>query len=120
MGNKRGGFFHVGIKEGIFREFRGQYFLFGVDGFQHQKQDATDKQPFGYTKTDAEQSVEKVGNHQFDDFVHQHADEMNPDEDGKKGDDKRDVMSGEHPVKFFFHKIGELVGDEDAQNEGKQ
>lgn len=120
MGDEMGGFFHVRIKEGVFREFRSQYFLFGVNGFQHDEKDATDKQPLGYTKTDAKQSVEKVGNRQLDHFFHQHADEMNPDEDGKKGDDKSDVMGGEHPIQFFFYKIRELVGDEDAQNKRKQ
>ena len=120
MGDEMGGFLHIGIKEGVIREFRSQYFLFGIDGFQHDEKDTTDKQPLGYTETDAKQSVEKVGNHQLDDFVHQHADEVNPDEDGKKSDDKSEVMGGEHPVQFFFHKKGKLVGDEDAQNECKQ
>ena len=76
MGDEMGGFLHIGIKEGVIREFRSQYFLFGIDGFQHDEKDTTDKQPLGYTETDAKQSVEKVGNHQLDDFVHQHADEV--------------------------------------------
>ena len=120
MGDEMGGFFHVGIKEGVFRKFRSQYFLFGIDSFQHKKKNATDKQPFGYSETNSQQSVEEIGNRQFYHFVHQHTDKMNPDEDGKESDDKSEVMGGEHPIQFFFHKKGKLVGEKNAEDEGKQ
>ena len=120
MGDEMGGFLHVGIKKGVFRKFRSQYFLFGIDSFQHKKKNATDKQPLGYSETDTQQSVEKIGNRQFDHFFHQHTDEVNPDKDGKKGDDKGEVMGGEHPVQLFFHKKGKLVGDKNTEDKGSQ
>ena len=120
MGDEMGGFFHVGVKDGGFGQFRRQDFLLYVNGFQHQKQDAADKQPLGHTETDAQHPVDEAGNHQFDGLSHEHAGEVDANEDCEERDDKRDVTGGEHPVQFFFYKIGELVGDKYAQNEGGQ
>ena len=120
MGDEMGRFLYIRVEQGVFRKFWGEYFLFSIDGFQHKKKNATDKQPLGYSKTDSKKTVDKAGNRQFHHFVHQHTDEMNPDEDSEERDDKSEVVRGKHPVQFFLHKIGKLVSEEDTEDERKQ